>query len=236
MGITREEFTYEAGSTTCIGTIAYDPDWSEPRPAVMIAAAFGGISGLERDWAAEMATLGYVGVALDYYGDGTRVETGEEASALMAVLNIDRALLLKRMKGALDAVAMDTRVDDKKIAAMGFCFGGKAVLDLARSGAALAAVMPVHGVLDAPPSESVKMNTSVLLLHGWDDPLATPKDLSACAAELTQHCDDWQVLGFGHTGHAFTNPTAAGDGMGFSQSANGRSKAAIAALLAEKFA
>jgi dienelactone hydrolase len=235
MALTREEFRYEAGEKTCIGTLSFDDSWDTPRPAVMIAPSFRGISDLDRDWADHYVALWYVGVAIDYYGDGTSVQTMEEASALMAVVNNDRPLFLRRMEGALAAVSADARVDDTRIAALGFCLGGKAVLDLARSGAKLAATVPIHGVLDAPPAGSVRMNTTVMLLHGWDDPLATPAQLEACAQELTEHCDDWQVLGFGNTGHAFTNPGAAGAGMGFSQTANDRSKAIISALLAEKF-
>lgn len=120
----------------------------------------------------------------------------------------------------------------------GFVSGGKAVLDLARSGAALAGLVAFHGLFDAPPDGSERMNTAVLALHGWDDPLATPDDVLALSRELSAHCDDWQLLAFGNTGHSFTNPAAQSPDahMAFCARADRRAFAALERFLAERFA
>ena len=205
MAIVEEPFHYEAGGAICKGWITFEKA-SIPRPAVLIAPAFGGVSQFDRDYAAWIASTGYVGVAIDYYGNGTRVETSEEASALMATLNADRPLLRDRMIGALQAAQNDTRIDEARVAAMGFCFGGKAVLDLARSGTPFAAGISLHGVLESPDFETIKMNTELLLLHGWDDPLGPAELVETAKTELSKHCEIWQLHGFGNTGHSFTNP------------------------------
>ena len=134
----------------------------------------------------------------------------------MAVLNSDRALLLKHMQLALKATGAQPQVDPKKIAAIGFCFGGKCVLDLARSNADLRATVSFHGIYDPPPGPSPsEISSAVLVLHGWEDPLAPREDTVALADELTQADADWQIHMFGHTAHAFTNPIAQSreDGM-----------------------
>ena len=187
------------------------------------------------DW---LASLGYIGFAVDYYGDGRTARDETQAAEMMTVLQNDRATLLVRMTAALDTARTLPDADATRVVAIGFCFGGKAVLDLARSGATLSAVVPFHGIFDAPPSGCSKMNTSVLVLHGWDDPLATPDQAVGLAKELTGHCDDWQMLAFGHTSHAFTNPAAQNPdaGMAYAGSSNDRAFAAMQAFLTERFA
>jgi len=231
------ELRYTAGDTECVGYVA-QPSGEGPHPVVMIAPAFAGLGDLAKSKADWLASLGYIGFAVDYYGDGRLAVDEDEASAMMQVLNADRQILRTRMVAALETARGIPNADATRVAAMGFCLGGKAVLDLARSGATLSGVVPIHGVFDAPPSGSSKINTSVLALHGWDDPLATPEQVVALAAELTVHCDDWQILAFGHTSHAFTNPDAQNPeaGMAYSGSSNDRAFAALLAFLKERFA
>jgi len=231
------ELRYTAGDTECVGYVA-QPKGSGPHPVVLVTPAFGGLDDFARGKANWLATLGYIGFAVDYYGEGRTARDEAHASEMMHVLQADRATLLVRMTAALDTARTLPNADKSRIAAIGFCFGGKAVLDLARSGAALSGVVPFHGIFDAPPSGSTKMNTSVLVLHGWDDPLATPEQAVGLAAELTVHCDDWQILAFGHTSHAFTNPDAQNPeaGMAYSGSSNDRAFATMQAFLKERFA
>lgn len=230
------EQRYMAGDTECIGYVA-QPTHQGPHPVVMVAPAFGGLDNFTRSKADWLASLGYIGFALDYYGEGRTARDEAEARDMMHVLQADRATLLVRMQAALETARTLPMADATRIAAMGFCFGGKSVLDLARSGAKLAGVAPFHGVYDAPPSGCQKMNTSVLVLHGWDDPLATPAQTVALTEELSQHCDDWQLLAFGHTGHAFTNPNAQDParGMQFAAISDSRAFDALQRFLAERF-
>ena len=231
------ELRYTAKDTTCVGYVAY-PKGAGPHPVVMDTPAFGGLDDFARGKADWLATLGYIGFAVDYYGEGRTARDEVQATEMMHVLQADRATLLVRMQAALDTAHALPDADKSNIAAIGFCFGGKAVLDLARSGAKLAGVVPFHGIFDAPPSGCSKMHTSVLVLHGWDDPLATPDQAVGLAKELTEHCDDWQMLAFGHTSHAFTNPAAQSPeaGMAYAASSNDRAFAALQAFLEERFA
>jgi dienelactone hydrolase len=119
----------------------------------------------------------------------------------------DRALLRRRLFGALDAARALDGVDSARIGAIGYCFGGLCVLELARSGADVRAVVSLHGMLHTTlPAAAGQVKASVLVLHGHEDPLAPPADLRALEAELTAAQVDWQVICYGHAAHAFTNP------------------------------
>lgn len=226
------EFTYDAGGTPCHGYLAL-PEGTGTAPGVLVTPAFGGLGPQERAAADRLAAMGYAALGVDYYGHGKWAADRAEAATLMSALNGDRPLLAARMQAALDALAGVERVDADRLGAIGFCFGGKAVLDLARSGAAFRAGVSLHGVYDAPPAGSQAMQAAMLILHGWDDPLCPPEATVGLARELTEHCADWQILSFGHTGHAFTNPAANMPGMGYSESANARSWAAMERFFAE---
>ncbi|MFT7594032.1 MAG: dienelactone hydrolase [Paracoccaceae bacterium] len=232
----REPLSYQAGGVTCIGQLIWDANVTTPRPGVLVAPAFGGLGPFEIEQAEQLAALGYVALAVDYYGDGQRVETMQESSALMQALMAQRPALAHRMNAALSALKSQAQVDPDRTAAIGYCLGGKAVLDLARSGADLCGVVPIHGVFDRPPGEARAMIASVLALHGWADPLATPDQLVALTQELDAVCEDWQVLAFGKTGHSFTNPHANDPerGLAYDDRSNRRAWAALTAFLAEK--
>jgi dienelactone hydrolase len=233
---TREHH-YELDGLIMTGFVANDAAIGGKKSGVLVAHAFGGLGDFERETARRLASLGYVGFAIDYYGHGRRAASAEEAGAWMRDLEADRSALRQRVVRAHEQLAALPEVDRSRTAAIGFCFGGKAVLDLARSGATLAAVIPFHGVYDRPPGPMRRMNTSVLVLHGWDDPLAPPDALRGLAEELTQTCEDWQILAFGHTYHAFTNPAAAMPerGLAFHVRSSARAWQAMAAHLEERF-
>ncbi|MGB7085273.1 MAG: dienelactone hydrolase family protein [Phormidesmis sp.] len=221
------------------GTISWDTSQTEPRPGVMVAPTFKGQSAFETQKAELLASLGYVGFAIDIYGQGKRATEPEEAGALMSVLNNDRALLLKHMQLATTTIRRQPQVDENKVAAIGFCFGGKCVLDLARSGADMRAVASFHGIYDPPPLPvAEKIRAAVLLLHGWEDPLAPREQMVALADELTQHNADWQIHMFGDTAHAFTNPRAEAreSGMFFNPLSTERGWAMMQSFLRSQFA
>lgn len=221
------------------GTISWDDSHQLKKPGVLVAHTFRGQVEFETNKAIELAKSGYVGFAIDLYGKGRRANVKEEADALMKELNDDRPLLLERILLALTTLQKHPMVDETKVGAIGFCFGGKAVLDLARSGTDIQGVASFHGVYDPPNiprNHSIK--ASVLVLHGWEDPLATPEQTVALANELTQGQADWQILAFGHTGHAFTNPQAnfRDQGMFYQANADRRSWQTMLRFLEEKFA
>lgn len=227
------EMIYDADGTPCHGYLAR-PEGQGPFAGVLVTPAFSGLSDQERGHADRLAAMGYVALGVDYYGHGTLAGDRAEASALMAAMNNDRPLLAARMQAALGALKGLGGVDPQRCGATGYCFGGKAVLDLARAGAAFRAGVSFHGVYDAPPQGSREMAAAMLICDGWDDPLCPPEAKRALAEELTAHCADWQMLSFGHTGHAFTNPGANMPGMGYSAGADARSWAAMTQFFAEK--
>lgn len=209
MAIISNTVGYLDGDVLLEGFFAYDDAIENRRPAVMINHAWAGRNPFVEEKAIKLAELGYFAFAIDMYGKGVLGQSNEESALLMQPFMDDRGLLLKRMNAALYALKLMPWVDDKKIAAIGFCFGGLCVLDLARSGADIKGVVAFHGLLNAPenmPSTDVK--AKVLVLHGNDDPMATDEQIKILQQEMTQAGADWQFHSYGNTMHAFTNPVA----------------------------
>jgi dienelactone hydrolase len=210
-----------------------------PRPAVLVAHAWAGRSGFECDKARALAAMGYVGIAIDMYGKGVLGNGVEENSALMKPFLDNRALLQGRFEAALAAARQEEAVDAAKIAAIGYCFGGLCVLDLARSGADVKGVVSFHGLLGQPGNTAGRpIGAKVLVLHGHDDPMVPVADVVTFEQEMTAAGADWQVHAYGHTLHSFTNQEANDPGFGvkFDANANRRSWQAMQNFLAEVLA
>ena len=209
MSIQTKTVDYQDGDTVLQGYLAWDDEISGPTPGVMVSHAWAGRSEAENGKAEDLAKLGYVGFALDVYGRGVLGTSTEENAALMQPYLDDRQKLQGRLQTALDVLKNLDQVDTNRVAAMGFCFGGLCVLDLARTGADLAGVVSFHGLFGAPGNTAGNtIKAKVLALHGWDDPMVTPDQVVALAEELTSMGADWQIHGYGNTMHAFTNPNA----------------------------
>lgn len=209
MSIVTTLIEYSSNGLSCQGVVAYDDGSSSKRPLVLVAHDWSGRNAFAEEKAHYLASLGYIGFAIDMYGHGRLGQTNEEKSALMQPLMQDRAVLLARIKAAYDAGCALPLVDATKTGAIGFCFGGLCVLDLARSGTPLSGVVSVHGLLTPPlPRASVDVRAKVLALHGYDDPMVTGNTVLAFADEMTAAKADWQIHMYGHTMHAFTNPLA----------------------------
>ncbi len=207
--IKKKSVEYSDTTRTFQGVIAWDGSVKGKRPVVLIAHAFGGQSEFEEEKAVELAKLGYLGFAIDMYGKGRRADNLQDSRALMQELTGNRNLLLERIQLALKTGMELELADQTNMGAIGFCFGGKCVLDLARSGAEVKGVVSFHGSYDKPGIDYDKpIKSSILILHGWDDPVGKPGQVAELAAELTERKADWTITSFGHTGHAFTNPKA----------------------------
>lgn len=238
MAIITNTVTYTDGDTILEAFFAFDDALAGQRPAVLISHAWGGRDEFVAGKARKLAELGYVGFALDMYGKGVLGTSIEENSQLMTPFVKNRVLLQQRITAALRAVKLLPWVDDKKIAAIGFCFGGMCVLDLARTGADLKGVVSFHGLLNAPDNlEATRMTAKVLALHGYDDPMNLPEQLIAFQNEMTQAGVDWQVHSYGQTMHAFTNPVANNPDFGtvYQPTADKRSWIAMQNFLTEIF-
>ncbi|MBT8077724.1 MAG: dienelactone hydrolase family protein [Gammaproteobacteria bacterium] len=239
MSISTTTTDYSDGDRTFEAFIAWDDSNEQPRPAVLVAHAWRGRSPFENDKACRLAELGYVGFALDVYGKGVLGNSPEENASLMQPLLDDREALQRRMALALAEVRARPEVDANRVAAIGFCFGGLSVLDLARSGADIRGVVSFHGLFGAPGNtEGNRISAKVLALHGWDDPMATPDQVLSLASELSSMGADWQIHGYGRTLHAFTNPEAddPANGLQYSAHADRRSWRAMTDFLDEVFA
>jgi len=156
-----------------------------------------------------LAELGYIGFALDMYGQGQLGVTNEEKMALMQPLVTDRSLLRDRVRAAFNAVSVLAEVDTSRIAIIGFCFGGLCALDLARSGADIKGAVSFHGLLNRPENlKSETIKAKILALHGYEDPMVSPDNVHSFCQEMTAAKVDWQVHMYGHIQHAFSNPDA----------------------------
>ncbi|MBB6094564.1 dienelactone hydrolase [Povalibacter uvarum] len=221
MAIKEQVVEYKDGSVTCKGFLAYDDSRPGPLPGVLISHAWGGRQEPFEQKARDLARLGYAGFAIDVYGEGKTATAPPECSALMQPFVTDRPMLLRRLNAALTAASAQPQIDARRIAAMGYCFGGLCVLDLARSGANIRGVVSLHGALKPPPGPAPsKITAKVLVLHGHDDPMVPVEDVVALEKELTAAGADWQVHAYGRTQHAFSDPRANIPSMGLQYSAD----------------
>jgi len=231
----EQTIEYRDGETVCEGFFCYDESQPGPRPTVLINHMGRGRDDFVDRKARRLAWSGYACFALDNYGKGRRGGTPEQNEALMAPFMKDRALLRRRLLAGLAAVQALPIVDSKRIAVMGFCFGGLCALDFARANADVRGVVSFHGLLKPSGLTEPKINARVLMLHGYDDPLAPPEDVLAVAKEFTTAGADWQLHAYGHATHAFTNPTANNRAGGFQydEAADRRSWHALEEFLGE---
>ena len=237
MPITTKPVEYKDGKTTCVGFLAWDESVADARPCVLVNHAWGGLDDFAQQKAIEMAAMGYVGFALDNYGGGETPDTVEGKQALMNPLVGDRKALLKRLKAGHKAAADLPEVDEKHMAAMGFCFGGLCTLDMARAGLDLHAAISFHGILGGHDLPKKKCKASVLIAHGWDDPMAPPEDVTAVMHELSDAGADAQLMAFSNTTHAFMVPTADDKKLGlkYNELSANRAWMQCLELLDEKF-
>lgn len=234
-----ETVTYREGDTTCKGYLAYDDAADSKRPGVLVVHEWMGLNDYAKKRANQLAEEGYVAFAADIYGKGTQAKDPKQAGGLAAKYKGDRALFRRRVTAALETLRKDPRVDDKKLAAIGYCFGGTGVLELARDGADLAGVVSFHGGLDAPAdAEKKKIKAKILVLHGADDPHVPPAQVEAFEREMREAGADWQLNAYGGAVHAFTNPANGTDnskGAAYNASADLRSWAAMELFFGEIF-
>jgi dienelactone hydrolase len=238
VAIQTRTIDYSDGDLALEGYMAWDDSGSDPRPGVLISHAWAGRGELEESKAEQLAELGYVGFALDLYGKGVKGTSPDENDALMQPLLKDRPALQRRMQLALQMIRRQKEVDSARVAAMGFCFGGLCVLDLARVGSDLLGVASFHGLFSPPGNtEGNRIAAKILVMHGWDDPMVTPDQVVSLAEELTAMGADWQIHGYGNTLHAFTNPAAddVAQGTVYDADADRRSWQSLQLFLAELF-
>lgn len=235
-----EYIGYTDGPLACEAYAACGDPGPAKRPCVIVSHAWGGQLDFEREKAQRLAEMGYLGFAVDLYGKGVRGAPAGDNSKLMQPFMEDRAMLRRRLLASLAAAKRHPVADPGRIAAIGYCFGGLCVLDLARSAPpGLKGVVSFHGLFHPPNlGPQAPIPAKVLMLHGYADPLAPPGDVLAVAKELTGAKADWQLHAYGHALHAFTHPPAnnPAGGVMYDAAADRRSWAAMEYFLKEVLA
>lgn len=243
-GATRAEIRsrlveYRQGDTVLEGRVTWDDAVSGRRPGVLVVHQWKGLTDYERKRSEMLARLGYVAFAADIYGKGIRADNPKDAAALAGKYKSDRALLRARVNAALAALRQQEQADPRRLAAIGYCFGGTTVLELARSGGDLAGVVSFHGGLGTPtPADAKNIRCRVLALHGADDPFVPAAEVSGFEDEMRKAGVDWQLVAYGGAVHSFTDWNAGGDnskGAAYNEKADRRSWEAMKSFLNELF-
>ena len=230
---------YKQGDTILEGYLAWDDATGARQPGVLIVHEWTGINDHMKQRAEMLAKLGYVAFAADIYGKGIRPSAQPEAAKTAGIYKNDRPLMRARVKAGLDELRKQKQVDPLRIAAIGYCFGGTTVLELARDGADVKGVISFHGGLNTPtPQDARNIKGKVLALHGADDPFVKAEEVAAFQEEMRSAKVDWQFVSYGIAVHSFTNKAAGNDnskGAAYNEKADKRSWEAMKAFFAEIF-
>ena len=211
---------------------------NQARPTVVLVPTVMGVSELELGFGTQLVELGYNAVVADLFGKKFRGAERDVMFGEMGRLKGDREALRRRMVHVLDLVRAIDEVEEERIVVAGYCFGGLCALDLARSGADIAAAVAFHGLFDPPGLAPEKISAKVVAFHGWDDPMVPPEAVVALGQELTEAGCDWQIHAYGNVAHGFTNPKAHEigiDGVRYNALAAERSWTSFVSLLEELF-
>jgi dienelactone hydrolase len=237
--------TYQSGPATrptdsVIGEcfLAWDASVRTPRPGVLVFPEWWGLTEYAKARARQLAELGYVALAVDVYGNGQTTEDAGQAAQLANGFKSNRALLRQRGIDAMSTLRRLNEVDPKRTAAIGYCFGGTAALELARSGADVRAVVSFHGDLSTPTAADARnIRASILVLHGALDPYVPAKAVEAFEAEMASARVDYLLISYANAVHSFTNPAAGADaskGAAYNRLADERSWGHMRLFLEER--
>jgi dienelactone hydrolase len=203
------EVDYKAGDTLMKGYLVFDDEVKGPRPGVLVVPEWWGLTDYARKRTRMLAGLGYIALAVDMYGDGKTAANPDEAGRLAGQLRRDLPLAKERFLAALELLKRQPQVNPEKIAAIGYCFGGGMVLEMARSGVALAGVVSFHGSLATEhPAKGGVVKARVLALNGMDDPLVPPEQVGMFQHEMETAGVYFRVVSYPGAKHSFTNPQA----------------------------
>ena len=230
---------YKDGDTVLEGYLAYDDAIQGKRPGVLVVHEWNGLQSYVKKRTEQLAKLGYVAFAIDMYGKGIRPQNPQESGAQAKIYRQDRKLMRDRANSGLQVLQQNSLTDTKRIAAIGYCFGGGTVLELARSGADIAGVVSFHGNLDTPnPKDAQNIKAKVLVLHGASDPLVPTEQVKAFETEMRQANVKWQLVSYPRAVHGFTNSENGNDpstGVAYNEFADQRSWQAMKQFFAQIF-
>lgn len=237
--IISSDVEYKIGDVTLQGYIAYDNSNQNKRPGILIVHQWKGLSDYEKMRARQLAQLGYVALAVDIYGKDVRPASTEEAKQEVGKYYGDVNLYRERLNAGLNELKMQPLVDPDKIAAIGYCFGGSGVLELARSGADIKGVISFHGGLKTPNTEDAKnIKCRVLVQNGAIDPAVPDEDVTAFKKEMEDAKVDYVLTEYSGAVHSFTMESAGSDiskGSAYNEKADKRSWEAMKIFFGEIF-
>ncbi|MFT3935764.1 MAG: dienelactone hydrolase family protein [Chitinophagaceae bacterium] len=216
MKIKEENVSYNvAGDSTMNSFIAYDESSTKKRPAILIIPEWWGLTDYARSRAKQLAALGYIAMAVDMYGFGKTAPTPDSAMKLSGPFYKDPHIAKMRFDGALEKIKTYAQTDTRNIAAIGYCFGGAQVLNLARLGEDLKGVVSFHGNLIGVPANKDLLKAKILVCHGEADQFVKPAELAAFKKQMDSIKADYTVKTYPGAMHAFTNPEATSLGEKF---------------------
>lgn len=218
---------YQHGDTVLEGYLAYDEDVPGKRPGILVVHEWKGLGDYAKKRAEQLAALGYIAFAADMYGKGVYARDHAEAGKLAGMYTGDRQLMRERALAGLEILKAEAVTDTRRLAAVGYCFGGATVLEMARAGFPLKGVVSFHGMLKTPlPAAPGAVKAAVMVMNGADDTYITPEDIKAFAEEMRAAGADWQFVSFGGAVHSFTVKEAGNDpskGAAYNAAADRRS-------------
>lgn len=212
---TLDTLRYSLGTTNFTGFVAKPKKVTPKTKTIIIVHEWWGLNQYPKNRALQLAELGFIACCIDMYGNGQIATTPDEAKKLAGVIYADPQLSYDRFMAGYTALTKDPQVNDKLIAAIGYCFGGSVVLNAAKKGAPVDAVVSFHGGLSGVPVDREKMKASVLVLHGDADSFVPKEDIAAFKADMDSNKVDYKFVTFPDATHAFTNPDATETGKKF---------------------
>lgn len=237
--VKTEIVTYKVGNQECKGLLAYDDAAKAPRPGILVVHEWWGLDAYAKRRAEQLAGMGYVAFAADMYGDGKTVDHPKDAAALAGSVRKNKEEWLARANAGLDILRKNPRVDAKKLASIGYCFGGSTSLALAHSGSDIKAAVSFHGALMVPSDEEVKnIKTKILICHGAADSFIPEDTIQKVRGAYDKNGIDYQMIYYGGALHSFTVPEADAKnvkGLRYDAAADRRSWAAMKSLFDEVF-
>lgn len=243
--IQTHEIPYQSSDgTRLIGYYAYDDAKAGPRPGIVVVHEWWGLNDYAKRRARDLAGLGYSALAIDMYGEGKNTEHPKDAMTFMQAALKDTAASTARFDAGLALLKQQPQTDPARLGAVGYCFGGKVVLDAARRGEPLLGVVTFHGALaTATPATPGSVKAALLVEHGAADSMVTPQQVSAFKQEMDTAGADYQFVSLAGAKHGFSNPDAdrlshsehGGPDIGYNKAADAQSWAQMKAFFAERF-
>src|SRR4030095_2303921 len=211
----EENITYSGDNTTMDGYVAYDANKEGKRPAVLVIHEWWGLNDYPKMRARKLAELGYIAMAIDLYGNGKTADNPDDAEKLSTLLYQNTQMAKTRFDAALNKLKTYSQVDTNNIAAIGYCFGGGVVLNIAKMGETLNGVVSFHGSLVGTPADKNLLKAKILVCHGADDKWVQRPEVDQFKRQMDSVGADYTVKVYANADHAFTNPAATHNGEKF---------------------